>query len=69
MSNAAFMRRPHGEGHPWASRDYEDIDCQATGCMFNHAKKCMVPSRCKIGPQGNCEGFHAKPLPPKVDGD
>lgn len=61
---------PKGSGHhDWLSRDYEDIDCQATGCMFNKDKKCAVPSVCKIGPTGSCEGFKAKPLPPKLDGD
>ena len=62
-------RMDHGDHHGWASRDYEDIDCQATGCQFNILKKCAVPSRCKISTTGSCEGFQAKKLPKKVDGD
>lgn len=58
-----------GTHHDWLSRDYEDIDCKAIGCMFNHAEKCMVPTRCKIGPTGSCQGFQAKELPKKIDGD
>jgi hypothetical protein len=59
-------RRPHG--FP-VSRDWEDIDCKATGCKYNHNEKCMVPSRCKISPEGRCEGFEAPPFKTKVDGD
>jgi len=54
--------------HSWVSRDYEDVDCQATGCMFNRDRKCLVPSRCKIGTDGRCEGFQVRPQKP-VDGD
>lgn len=36
------------------------------GCKFNKQKKCMVPTRCKIGPTGSCEGFEAIPLSPKT---
>jgi hypothetical protein len=57
-----------GGHHDWISRDYEDIDCEATGCMFNIGKKCAVPTRCEIGADGRCKGFQAKPLG-KVDGD
>ncbi len=59
-------RRPYG--FP-VSRDWEDIDCWATGCRFNHNEKCMVPSRCKIGADGKCKGFEAPPAVTKVDGD
>ena len=55
--------------HGWQSRDTKDVDCKATGCMFNIAEKCAVPSHCKITATGSCEGFKAKPMPPKVDGD
>lgn len=55
--------------HGWQSRDTKDVDCKATGCMFNRAEKCAVPTRCKITTTGSCEGFQAKPMPPKVDGD
>jgi hypothetical protein len=57
------------EHHPWLSRDYLDIDCQAIGCMFNKEKKCAVPSICKITPDGRCEGFKAIPLPKQINGD
>ena len=57
-----------GGHHDWLSRDWEDIDCLATGCMFNRNEKCSVPSLCKIGEDGRCEGFKAKPMA-KVDGD
>lgn len=72
MKQGIMARMPKGNSgghHDWVSRDYADIDCQATGCMFNSQKKCNVPSRCKITPTGSCEGFTAKPLPPKIDGD
>lgn len=59
-------RRPYG--FP-VSRDYSDTDCKAVGCRFNRDEKCMVPSRCKIGPDGRCEGFEASPAITKVDGD
>ena len=55
--------------HGWQSRDTKDVDCKATGCMFNRAEKCAVPTRCKITTTGSCEGFQAKPMPSKVDGD
>jgi hypothetical protein len=58
-----------GHHHDWVSRDYLDIDCKATGCKYNAAEKCMVPSRAKIGATGSCTGFEAKPLPAKIDGD
>jgi hypothetical protein len=59
----------HGGGHhDWLSRDYLDIDCKATGCMFNRDEKCMVPSRAKIGPDGRCEGFQVPPTK-KIEGD
>jgi len=41
----------------------------ATGCKYNVAKKCGVPSICKIKPDGGCAGFEAKATPKKVDGD
>lgn len=52
------------------SRDWEDIDCKATGCLYNVREKCATPSRCKIGDMGECTGFEVKPFNPKqVDGD
>ena len=52
------------------SRDWEDVDCRATGCRFNRNEKCMVPSRCKISADGRCEGFEAPPIQiSKPDGD
>jgi hypothetical protein len=59
-------RRPHG--FP-VSRDWADIDCKATGCMYNRNEKCMVPSRCKINTEGRCDGFEAPPPKEKIDGD
>ncbi len=59
----------HGsEHHDWLSRDWLDIDCQAIGCKFNREKKCMVPTQCKIGDDGRCQGFVPRELK-KVDGD
>lgn len=71
MSEArTFGRIPRGTGHrSWASRDYLDVDCKATGCRYNVVAMCMVPSRCKIEADGRCQGFEAKPLPKKIDGD
>jgi hypothetical protein len=58
-----------GDHHSWARRDYESVDCYATGCLFNKNETCSVPSRCKIGPDGKCQEFVATPTPPKPDGD
>jgi hypothetical protein len=58
-----------GGHHSWLSRDYEDIDCQAEGCLLNKNKKCTVPSVCKIGADGRCAGFVAKPMPTIKQGD
>lgn len=59
----------HGSGHhDWVSRDYEEVDCKATGCLFNRNETCMVPSRCKIGNDGRCAGFEASPSK-EVEGD
>lgn len=68
-SLVAYGRIGKNYDHGWQSRDTKDVDCKATGCMFNRAEKCAVPTRCKITTTGSCEGFQAKPLPPKVDGD
>ena len=62
LSRIAGHRNVGGH-HPWVSRDYEDIDCRATGCMFNREEKCMCPSLCKIGDDGKCQGFRVKPAP------
>lgn len=65
-----MARMPKGSGHhDWISRDYEDIDCNAVGCIFNKLKKCMVPTNCKIGSDGRCQGFTPKSTPTKPDGD
>jgi len=58
-----------GHHHPWLSRDYEDIDCRATGCLFNRNGKCMTPSCCKIGEDGRCQGFRAPPMKSIKEGD
>ena len=62
------QNRPYG--FP-VSRDWEDVDCMATGCRYNISCKCAVPSRCKISAEGKCEGFEAPPvnLNRKLDGD
>jgi len=60
-----FMPKGHPQsGHPWASRDYADIDCKAVGCVFNVLRKCSTPSLAKIGDRGQCEGFTPKPEKP-----
>lgn len=61
----------HGneDRYPNLSRDWDEVDCKAVGCKFNRNEKCMVPSRCKIGPTGQCEGFEAAVFNTKVDGD
>lgn len=58
-----------GTHHDWVSRDYEEIDCRAVGCFWNRGEKCTVPSLCKIGDDGRCEGFRARGDKGKVDGD
>ena len=58
-----------GHHHDWLSRDWLDIDCQAVGCTYNRECKCMVPSLCKIGDDGRCQGFVARATPKQVDGD
>jgi hypothetical protein len=39
------------------SRDYEEIDCEATGCKYNRYRKCMTPSIAIIDHDGKCKGF------------
>jgi len=57
-------------GHlPWLSRDYEQVSCQAVGCLFNREKACGVPSIAKMDETGKCTGFKAKPLPRGLSGD
>lgn len=63
----AGKRNPGGH-HDWLSRDYADVDCQAVGCLLNRQRKCTVPTACKIGDDGRCQGFTPRPTP-KVDGD
>lgn len=49
-----------GHGGDWrhpVSRDYQEIDCNASSCMFNKDSKCTTPSLAKIGEDGRCEGF------------
>jgi hypothetical protein len=58
-----------GDHHGWASRDYADIDCNATGCMWNKHLKCSVPSLCEILPDGKCKGFKIPPQQRGLDGD
>jgi hypothetical protein len=68
-SHGLMPRQRNWGGHP-VSRDWADIDCKAVGCRFNQSEKCITPSRCKIGDNGSCTGFEAKPFDPqKVDGD
>ena len=71
MANSLIAKGRIGKhgGHGWQSRDTKDVDCQATGCLFNLLNKCRVPTNCKIGPDGRCEGFTAKTLPKVKDGD
>ena len=42
---------------PLLSRDWEDIDCGVQACINNRLGKCGVPSLCKIGDDGKCQGF------------
>lgn len=72
MKSSLMARMPKGNPgghHDWVSRDYADIDCYATGCLFNRNKKCGAPSLCEIGDDGKCEGFTVKPLLSGSDGD
>lgn len=62
-------RRSPGHNFP-VSRDWEDLDCKATGCLYNIREKCATPSICKIGEDGRCIGFVVKKVNLKqVDGD
>lgn len=60
---------PGSAGYYIGSRDAKDISCHATGCKWNMAGKCGVPSQCKINATGGCDGFEAKKMPEKIDGD
>ncbi len=51
------------------SRDYKEIDCAATGCKWNHERKCAVPSLCIIKDDGGCKGFTLRETPKVLDGD
>jgi hypothetical protein len=60
LPRGLMPRIDHGHiGHPWASRDWQDIDCSAP-CTFNRNGKCSVPSLAEIGDDGRCKGFQAK---------
>ena len=63
-----YGRRPYG--FP-VSRDWEDLDCKATGCKWNRNEHCMFPAQCKISDDGRCQGFVAKAMETnkKPDGD
>lgn len=65
MSTFGRIPKRNPGHHDWVSRDAKDIDCGATGCKWNVAGKCGVPSRCAIKPDGGCAGFEVKPLGPK----
>lgn len=39
------------------SRDYKEIKCSRTSCMYNRFDECTVPSRCEINEDGYCEGY------------
>lgn len=62
-------RPSRGGDHDWLSRDSRHVDCNAVGCKFNVGRQCAVPTRCKINDKGGCDGFEAKALPKKIDGD
>jgi hypothetical protein len=68
LNRIAGHRNPGGH-HPWISRDYEDLDCLAAGCVFNRDKKCAVPSLCRVAEDGKCAGFKARPAPRGLHGD
>ena len=70
MNHGLMDRMPHDSGHhSFASRDYADMDCKATGCKFNIGEKCAVPTMCKINDKGGCDGFTPKQLPKEKTGD
>lgn len=69
-------RTGHGQGHHWASRDYNmSIPCLRTTCPANFGNKCAMPSAIKIDASGHCtEGDELiktlpKKLPKPIDGD
>lgn len=53
---------PHHSGYP-VSRDWEDIDCRATQCLWNVSNKCISPSLARIGDDGKCKGFRLRIIP------
>ncbi len=57
------------DGHPWASRDWVDVDCKAIGCRYNSNEKCGVPSRANFDETAKCSGFELRESPKKIDGD
>jgi len=64
------MAKHNPGGHnDFVSRDYAEIDCRATGCMWNRKEKCMVPGLAKIDPEGKCSGFKVAPQKRGLDGD
>ena len=62
-------RRNKWGHHDWVSRDYADVTCHATGCLFNKASKCAVPSLNIVDSSGKCSGFKCKPGPKQIEGD
>ena len=74
VNEYGYMGLMSRDRSPWdfpVSRDWEDIDCSATACIYNRIKKCTVPSLAKIGEDGRCGGFkteiETKPKEEKVD--
>jgi len=57
MDKEGFM--PHHDGYP-VSRDWEEMDCSATRCVYNCMRKCSVPSLAKIDDDGKCTGFRTQ---------
>lgn len=58
-----FLGRSSGSNrYPNLSRDWTDLDCKATSCIFCKLFKCITPSRAKIGEDGRCEGFKTEEI-------
>ena len=62
-------RNNPGGHHPWISRDYESVHCEAVGCRWNVLMDCGVPTRHKVTADGRCGGFEVKVVLTKVNGD
>ncbi len=64
-----LIGRPGESRHP-VSRGWEPQACKRVGCRFNdQIGHCAAQKTFGLDGEGRCEGYEAKPLPPKTDSE